>query len=94
MSKKLIAPGPWNPLSPEKADVIALKMVAAGKGDENHQKRIIDWIINHACETYGLSFRPEEAGGERATAFAEGRRFVGLQLVKLLKSNPNDFTKE
>ena len=94
MSKKPLGPTPWQPLEPTKADVIALKMVAAGKGDEFHQKRLVDWIINNACETYGLSFRPEEAGGDRATAFAEGRRFVGLQLVKLLKSNPNDFTKE
>lgn len=92
MSKK--ARAPWEDPKDilEKADVIALKQVAAGKGDENHQKRVIDLIVTKLAETYGLSYRPDNAGGERDTAFAEGKRFVGLQVVRLLKSNPNDFT--
>lgn len=93
-SNKPVVYFPWNEPKIDKADVIAFQQVAAGVGDERHQKRVIDWMINHGCDTYGLSFRPEEAGGERATAFAEGKRFVGLQLVKLLKLNPEKFTKE
>lgn len=85
---------PWSEPKIDKADVIALQQVAAGVGNAMHQKRVIDWIINYAADTYGLSFRPEEAGGERATAFAEGKRFVGLQIVKLLKIDPNIYTKE
>lgn len=95
--KKSNAPAPWSSVMPslEKADVIALQMVANGKGTEAHQKRVIDLIINKFCETYGLSFRPDEDGGERATAFAEGKRFVGSELILALKSNANNFmTKE
>jgi hypothetical protein len=40
--------------------------------------------VEHACSTYDLSFRPQS---QRDTDFAEGRRFVGLQLVKLTKIN-------
>lgn len=38
------------------------------------------WIIEEVCGTYDLSFRPDS---ERATAFAEGKRYVGTQLVKM-----------
>lgn len=92
MTKK--ARAPWEDPKDiiEKADVIALQQVAAGKGDDRHQKRVIDFIVTKLAETYGLSYRPENSGGERDTAFAEGKRFVGLQIVRLLKSNPSDFT--
>ena len=85
---------PWNEPQIVKADVIALQHVAAGKGSELHQKRVIDLLINKLAATYDLSFRPEEHGGERATAFAEGKRFVGLQVVKLLKADPTHYSKE
>lgn len=85
---------PWSDPKIDKADVIALQQVANGTGNPMHQKRVIEWIVNYAADTYGLSFRPEDMGGERATAFAEGKRFVGLQVVKLLKVDPNIYTKE
>lgn len=95
--KKSNAPAPWLSVMSklEKADVVALQMVAVGKATDVQQKRAIDVIINKFCETYGLSFRPDEDGGERATAFAEGKRFVGSELILALKSNMNNFmTKE
>lgn len=87
-----VAPAPWTEPFLDKADVIAIQQVAAGVGDANHQKRTIDVLINKLADAYNLSFRPDKDGGERATAFAEGKRFVGLQLVKLLKINPNNYT--
>ena len=47
-------------------------------------KRALEHIVNVLAGTYDQSYRP---GSERDTAFAEGRRFVGLQLVKLIKLN-------
>lgn len=88
------APLPWNEVDVDKADVIALQMVAMGKGEAAHQRRVIEILVNKLADTYNLSFRSDKDGGERATAFAEGRRFVGLQLVKLLKANPSNYTKE
>lgn len=77
---------PWKPPPWEPADASALQALNAGTADKNQQKRALDWIIDHGAATYDLSYRPGVAG-ERDTSFAEGRRFVGLQIVKLLKIN-------
>lgn len=50
------------------------------------------WILDGACNLYDLSYRPGP-GGERDTAFAEGRRFVGQQVLKLAKINTDAFRK-
>ncbi len=71
----------WKPSDYSKSDVFALKALAAGNANDHQQKQALRWIINQACGTYDLSFRPES---ERATCLAEGKRFVGLQIVKLL----------
>lgn len=65
----------------EIADFSALKGLAAGTASPEQQQRALKWIIEAACGTYELSYRPES---DRDTAFAEGRRFVGLQIVKAL----------
>lgn len=84
MAKKPVsvpyAPAPW-----EDADVYAVRAVAAGNASEGQQKRFLDLVINRLCGTYDLSYRPDS---DRDTAFAEGKRFVGLQLVKLMKIVP------
>lgn len=85
---------PWNEPHYSKSDVVALQLVAAGKGTDHHQKRVIDLLINKIAATYDLSFRPDALGGDRATAFAEGKRFVGAQVVKLLKADPTQYSKE
>ncbi|MCK9549133.1 hypothetical protein [Aquamicrobium sp.] len=47
-------------------------------------KRALDWIINNAAQTYDTSFVADDANG-RVGAFVEGRRSVGMQLVKLMR---------
>lgn len=68
----------------ELAESAAFQALARGDASAHHQKLALDWIINKAAATYDLSFSPES---DRLTAFAEGRRFVGLQVVKMLKLN-------
>lgn len=75
---------PWLPLEPPLAVTLAIKGVAAGTANEDQQKRAMAWIIETLCGTYDLSYRP---ASDRDTVFAEGRRFVGLQLVKEIKIN-------
>ena len=75
---------PWKPPAYEPADAGALQALQRGNATAEQQKRAVAWIINGACATYDLSYRPGEEG-RRDTDFAEGRRFVGLQLVKMLK---------
>lgn len=50
-------------------------------------KRAFDYIVDVLAATYDQSYRPDRP---QDTAFAEGRRFVGLQLVKLSKLNLNN----
>lgn len=72
---------PWYPPSYELADVNALRGLANGTASPDQQQRALKWIIENACATYQLSYRPSS---DRDTTFAEGRRFVGLQIVKAL----------
>ena len=75
---------PWFPPAYELADIAAIKGVFAGTASPEQQQRAMKWIVETACATYDLSYRPTS---DRDTSFAEGRRFVGLQLVKALHLN-------
>jgi hypothetical protein len=70
---------PWVPPEPSLDVSVAIKAVAAGTANEHQQRKAMQWIINDLCGTYDMSYRPDS---ERDTTFAEGKRFVGNQLVK------------
>jgi len=74
---------PWMPVPYSDYIIRALKAQAEGIANPTQQKRVLSWWINVACGTYDMSFRPDS---DRDTVFAEGRRFVGLQTVKLMKT--------
>ena len=78
----------WLPARYDVTDIYALQAVFQGIADPAQQRRALDWIINAAAETYELSFRSNDAGGERETAFAEGKRHVGMQIVKMINMPP------
>lgn len=63
-----------------KEDSLAFKALSEGVANAGQQKRALDYVVRHLAATYDLSYRPND----RDTAFAEGRRFVGLQIVKLV----------
>lgn len=73
---------PWIPPQWDEADAVALQALCSGTANEGQQQRAISWIINTACATYDLPYRPESA---RDTDFALGKQFVGQQIVKLTK---------
>lgn len=77
----------------EVADAGALQALARGDCPPHLQKRALQWIIERAAGTYDSSYRGDAEGGDRATAFAEGRRFVGLQVVKLLNIDTQKLQK-
>lgn len=70
--------------------VAAVQALARGEATPDQQRDALNFIINQAAATYGTSFQLE---GDRETAFAEGRRFVGNQLVKLTKLSLNALRK-
>lgn len=58
---------------------MAIKSLASGTASDSQQKAALRWIVETLCETYGLSYRP---ASDRDTVFAEGKRHVGMQIVK------------
>lgn len=84
------APPQLSPPIHENADIHAFQSLARGEATPAEQKRALDWMIR-AANTYEVSFHPDS---ERLSAFAEGRRFVGLQIVKLLNLNLSKLQKD
>ena len=84
---KLSADCPYAPahLLIDKPELTAIKAVQRGNATEEQQRVAWVCITEKICETYGLSYRPSQ----RDTDFAEGKRFVGLQLIKLSKLDPS-----
>lgn len=58
----------------------AIQALIKGEASPHQQRSAMNWLINQACGTYNLSFSEL---GDRETCFAEGRRFVGANIVKL-----------
>jgi len=65
-------------------DAAALQALSRGDAGPDQQKRALTFIVESLAGTYDLSFR---GGKPDETAFAEGKRFVGMQIVKLVKVN-------
>ena len=65
----------------------AVRLLAAGEASAHHQKMVFDFVVNDLCDSYGMSYRPDD---HSATDFAEGKRWVGMQLVRFMKTmSPN-----
>lgn len=80
-------PAPPVEAPPDCSDAVhmAIKALHAGNANEDQQRLALKWIIHEAAATYDLPFRPGE-GGDRDTAFACGRMFVGQQIVKQINT--------
>lgn len=65
-----------------KASLIALH---AGVANEGQQKAAMKWIIKKASGIGTMSFDPEN---DSATCFAEGKRFVGQQILWVVNEDP------
>ena len=89
MSKQQAAP-PFLRCEWDIPTVAAVQALVDGSATPQQQKDFMAWLVNQACATYDISFQLE---GDRETAFAEGRRFVGTQVVKLSKLSLNQLKK-
>src|SRR5262245_13186098 len=79
---------PW--ATPDHDDLVvqAVRALWAGNANAAQQETLRNWLMyvtKASDEFQDLSFRPEKYGGQRATDFAEGMRFVGMQVRKLLR---------
>lgn len=78
--RQLPADDPRAPATYNKRIVYAVKALVAGNANDEQQKIALNWIINNCCGAYDLEFRADD----RSSAFAGGKRFVGLQIIKLV----------
>lgn len=74
----------------EDADAYAIQALERGQASPEQQKRALRWIIDCACLTYDFCDKPDS---DRLAAIFDGRRFAGLQIVKLIKINMAYFRK-
>ena len=70
---------PYLPFDYTENETRALKALAAGTANEGQQKTALSVIVNKICKTYDLPYFPDSV---RDSDFAQGKRFVGLQIVK------------
>ena len=61
----------------------ALKALEAGEATPEQQRRALQAIVKGFARTHDQSFVPDEPATH--TAFLEGRRFVGNQILRHLK---------
>lgn len=79
---------PWQMPRIEDADIFALQAIANGAASNAQQQRAYEYLVRALCETDRMTFWPGE-DGRRATDFAEGKRWVGLQLRRIEKMRPD-----
>jgi hypothetical protein len=82
---------PWLPCDYDDETVYAVRAVSSGTANEFQQKLFFDYLmyVSKACDEFAdLSYRPGP-DGDRDTIFAEGKRFVGQQVRKLLRPEYN-----
>lgn len=72
---------PWLPAPYDIADAAALQALEKGIASEAQQMRALAYIV----KTLGMTYEHTHYPDERNTCFANGRRWVGLQIVKLLR---------
>jgi hypothetical protein len=65
-------------------DCVCAVAVAGGVANARQAKHLLDWIMREAARVQDLSFQLG-VDGTRATDFAEGRRYVGHLMRKLLQ---------
>jgi hypothetical protein len=73
---------PWEPPAYDETVIYAVRAVHAGTANAAQQKLFWSWL-QYASGADDISFRPGDAG-QWATSFAEGKRFIGQQVRKLL----------
>ena len=90
MAKPTPTPPPaYLPATWELADAVAIQALNAGTANADQQLRALNWIIYRAAATDDVEYRPEE----RDHVLASGRRFVGLQVRKLMAINVGALSK-
>jgi hypothetical protein len=84
--------GPWRTPPYEPANAYAMQALVKGTASAAQQQLALAFIVKELAETDRMTFWPptEHDDGRRATDFAEGKRWVGLEIRRLLLPVPED----
>jgi hypothetical protein len=80
---------PWEPVLFTEPVVHTLKAWGRGEASAEQQALLLNWIVYSLSGLHHASYSPRS---DRDTAFAEGKRHVGLELMRVLKA-PVDLLK-
>jgi hypothetical protein len=78
----------FNLAFPQLAAAVQMEVTGKGIANEGQQQRALDYIVRVLCETDRMTFWPGGEDGRRSTDFAEGKRWVGVQLRRIEKLRP------
>lgn len=78
---------PWRPADYDADDHRAVLALSQGEATPAQQRLAWGWIL-FAAGHGDVSFRPGGLAGQRETDFAEGRKWVAEQMLKLSRLNP------
>lgn len=76
---------PWYPVELTSKYARICQAMRDGEASGEDQKEFMSWLLNHVCAIGDLEFRPDS---DRASTFASGKRFVGMQVKKHLMAKP------
>ena len=79
---------PWLPAPYDDVDILAFQACKSGRASPQQQVRMLEWLI-FAAGTYVTTHVP---GAADDTAFANGRRHLGLAIINLLNAKPTGDT--
>lgn len=79
---------PWQLPALEAADIYAVQALERGNASAAQQQRISD-LVRRLSAYERMSFYPGGEDGRRASDFAEGKRWVGVQWARLAHMRPD-----
>ena len=84
LRRRLPRQEPWSRVIPTKREAYAARAMEVGNANSVQQAIFMD-LVYRISGVRDLEFRPES---ERASAFASGKRFVGLQIALIANLAP------
>lgn len=91
LSDALAEHAPWMPVKWEPEDAGALQALSRGDAAPHQQTRALKFIIEKVSDAYGMGWYPT---GPHEASYAAGRRYTGIEIVKLLKINLSKLRRE
>ena len=81
----------WSRCEVSYPEAMAIKAMAANNANEDQQKVFMKWIMSRASNVLAVAFDPDN---ERASAYENGRRFVGLKINEVIGTSADFYQRK